>query len=263
MILEARGVSIRYPGSPRLVLDAVDARVGSGELVAVVGPNGSGKTSLTRALLGMLSPVAGRVDLDGVPIEDWDRRAIARAVGVVAQREETPFPIRVAEAVMMARYARLGPVEAPRVADRDAVRRALERCDAWELRARPVDTLSGGEWQRVRMARALAQEPGLLVLDEPSAALDIGQEMRQFELISDLVAGGIGALVVSHHLNVAARFATTLLLLSEGRVAGQGAAGDVLRPDILARVFGWPVSVSAAPDGRPQVLPLRQARETR
>lgn len=263
MILEARGVSIRYPGSARLILDAVDARVTGGELVAVVGPNGSGKTSLTRALLGTIAPVAGQVQLDGVPIGVWERRAIARAIGVVAQREETPFPIRVAEAVMMARYARLGPVEAPRATDRDAVRQALERCDAWELRSRPVDTLSGGEWQRVRMARALAQEPGLLVLDEPSAALDIGQEMRQFELLSDLVAGGIGALVVSHHLNVAAQFATTLLLLSEGRVAAHGSAGDVLRPDILARVFGWPVTVSVAPDGRPQVLPLRQARGTR
>lgn len=263
MILEAQGVSTRYPGGTQLVLDSVDVRVSAGELVAVVGPNGSGKTSLTRALLGTIAPTAGTVLLDGIPIGDWDRRAIARAVGVVAQREETPFPIRVAEAVMMARYARLGPMEAPRPEDHVVVREALERCDIWELRQRPVDTLSGGEWQRVRMARALAQEPGLLVLDEPSAALDIGHEMQQFELIIDLVGAGIGALVVSHHLNVAARFATSLVLLSEGRVAAHGPAGDVLRPDILGEVFGWPVSVSSAPDGRPQVLPLRQDRSAR
>ncbi|HET7024593.1 MAG TPA: ABC transporter ATP-binding protein [Gemmatimonadales bacterium] len=263
MILEARGVSARYPGSARLVLDAVDIRVAAGELVAVVGPNGSGKTSLTRALLGTIPPVGGTVLLDGVSIREWDRRALARAVGVVAQREETPFPIRVAEAVMMGRYARLGPLETPRPEDHAVVRQALERCDVWEFRQRPVDTLSGGEWQRVRMARALAQGPGLLVLDEPSAALDIGHEMQQFELISDLVAAGIGALVVSHHLNVAARFATSLVLLSTGRIAAHGAAGDVLRPDILGDVFGWPVSVSVAPDGRPQVLPLRQGRSGR
>lgn len=260
MILQATGISVRYPGAERLVLDAVDVRVAPGELVAVVGPNGSGKTSLTRALLGGVPLADGIVELDGIPIGGWDRRAIARAVGVVTQREETPFPIRVAEAVMMARYARLGPLEAPRPEDHAAVRQALERCDMWEFRQRPVDTLSGGEWQRVRVARALAQEPGLLVLDEPSAALDIGHEMQQFELINDLVAAGIGALVVSHHLNVAARFATSLVLLSEGRVAAHGTAGEVLRAETLGAVFGWPVSVSPAPDGRPQVLPLRRGR---
>ncbi|HEU5358725.1 MAG TPA: ABC transporter ATP-binding protein, partial [Gemmatimonadales bacterium] len=243
----------------RPALDGVDCRVMPGELVAVVGPNGSGKTSLTRALLGVVRPTSGEVRLDGVPIGGWDRRAIARAVGVVLQREETPFPIRVSEAVMMGRYAHIGPVEAPRAVDRAAVRQALERCDVWSLRDRSVDTLSGGEWQRVRMARALAQEPGLLILDEPSAALDLRHEMELFELIGDLVSGGIGALVVSHHLNVAARFASSLLLLSEGRVAAQGPAAEVLRPDVLAAVFGWPVSVAIAPDGRPQVLPLRRS----
>lgn len=258
MILEARGVSVSYPRSARPALDGADCRVAPGELVAVVGPNGSGKTSLTRALLGVVRPTSGEVRLDGVPIGEWDRRSLARAVGVVLQREETPFPIRVAEAVMMGRYARIGALEAPRAEDRAAVQEALARCDAWSLRDRQVDTLSGGEWQRVRMARALAQEPALLVLDEPSAALDLRHEMELFELIGDLVSGGIGALVVSHHLNVAARFASSIVLLSEGRVAAHGPAVDVLRPEVLATVFEWPVSVAIAPDGRPQVLPLRR-----
>lgn len=258
-MLRATGVTVRYPGTDRPALDGVSCGVAAGELLAVLGPNGSGKTTLTRALLGMVPLSAGEVHLDERAITAWDRRGLARAVGVVLQREETPFPIRVAEAVMMGRYPRLRPLEAPGSEDRAAVRRALERCDVWAFRDRPVDTLSGGEWQRVRLARALAQEPKLLVLDEPSAALDLRHEMELFELIHELVREGLGALVVSHHLNIAARFASDLILLDGGRVEARGPAGEVLRRDILARVFGWPVAVSPAPDGRPQVLPLRRS----
>lgn len=257
-MLVARGLTARYPDADRPALDGVDATVGAGELLAVLGPNGSGKSTLVRALLGALGPVTGDVTLDGRPIGAWDRRALARTVGVVTQREEVPFPIRVGEAVMMGRYARLGPFEAPRPEDVAAVTRALERCDVADLSGRAVDTLSGGEWQRVRVARALAQEPRFLVLDEPSAALDLRHEMELFELVASLVADGIGALVVSHHLNVAARFASRCLLLSHGRVAAEGTPAEVLTREHITAVFGWPVAVTTWCDGRPQVVPLRR-----
>ena len=259
MRLEARGVTVRYGGAERPALQRVDCVVEPEGFVAIVGPNGSGKTSLTRALLGQLPLVEGEVTLDGRTLAQWGRRAVAREIGVVTQREDTPFPIRVREAVMMGRYPRLGALRAPAQADLAVVERSLARCDVADLADRPVDTLSGGEWQRVRVARALAQEPRLLVLDEPSAALDLRHEMELFELIERLVQDGLGALVVSHHLNVAARFADRVVLLSEGRVAATGTPDDVFRPELLAQVFGWPISVAAGPDGRPQVTPMRRA----
>jgi iron complex transport system ATP-binding protein len=227
-------------------------------LVAVVGPNGSGKTSLARVLLGAVPADTGRVTLDGRPIAAWDRRDLARAVGVVTQREEVPFPIRVTEAVMMGRYPRLGALRSAGSVDHAVVERSLARCDVRDLGSRAIDTLSGGEWQRVRVARALAQEPRLLVLDEPSAALDLRHEMELFELIARLVRDGLGALVVSHHLNIAARFADRVIVLEEGAVAAEGAPEQVFTPDLLSRVFGWPVSVVPGPDGRPQMVPLRR-----
>ena len=152
----------------------------------------------------------------------WPRGALARVVGVVGQQEEAVFRLSVAETVMLGRYARLGPLAAPGAEDRSAVRAALERCDIVGLAERSVDSLSGGEWKRVRVARALAQEPRALVLDEPTASLDVRHEMELFELIRQLVDGGLAGLVITHHLNLAARFAHRILLLDRGVVVAEG-----------------------------------------
>jgi iron complex transport system ATP-binding protein len=135
----------------------------------------------------------------------------------------------------------------------------MARCDVTRFARRRIDTLSGGEWQRVRIARALAQEPRLLLLDEPTASLDIGHEMELFELIRDLVADGLGAAVVTHQLNVAARFADELLLLANGSTEAQGPPESVLEAERLSRVFGWPVRIGRAPEGAPQVIAERRA----
>ena len=256
MIIDAHAVTTRYPGGDRAALDAVSLALAPGELVAVGGPNGSGKTTLLRVLLGLMPRTAGAVEVAGRPIERWTRRDLARILGVVGQREETVFPARVRDTVMLGRYARLGTIGAEGAADRSAVRTALERCDVWQLRDRMTSTLSGGEWQRVRLARALAQEPRALVLDEPTASLDVRHEMELFELVRSLVASGLAALVVTHHLNLAARYADRLMLLSAGRVAAHGAPGEVLRPDIITAVFEWPVAV-ADWSGISQIVPLR------
>lgn len=257
MILTGQGLTVRYPGGELPALDGVGCDVAPGRLLAVVGPNGSGKSTLLKALLGLLPIESGSVTLKGRPIVAWPRAEVATALGVVSQREEILFPLAVEDTVLMARYARLGPLAPAGTADRAAVRSALERCDAWGLRHRQTDTLSGGEWQRVRIARALAQEPEALLLDEPTVALDIRHEMEAFELVRALATSGLGALVITHHLNLAARYADDVLLLDRGRTAAHGAPREVLREEILRAVFDWPVAVTTWRDGSPQVVPLR------
>jgi iron complex transport system ATP-binding protein len=260
MILEACGITVRYQPHLAPALRDVSCRVVGSELVAVVGPNGSGKTTLVRALLGLVPLQAGAVLIDGTPIAQWPRRSIAQLVGVVGQHEESVFPLRVAETVMLGRYARLGPVAAPGAEDRAAVQRALERCDILDLAGRPVDALSGGEWKRVRIARALAQEPQALVLDEPTASLDVRHEMELLELVRTLVDEGLAGLVITHHLNLASRFADRIVLLDHGEVVADGVPDAVLRAEIVSRVFEWPVLITRGEDNAPQIVPLRTGR---
>jgi iron complex transport system ATP-binding protein len=263
MILDAREIAARYRGAGPLALHEVSCQVRASELVAVVGPNGSGKTTLLRVLSGLLPVERGTVLVDGRPLAQWSRRLLAQTIGVVGQQEEALFPLTVAEAVMLGRYAYLGALAAPGPGDRTAVQRALERCDIVSLAHRAVDSLSGGEWKRVRVARALAQEPRALVLDEPTASLDVRHEMELFELVAQLVKGGLACLLITHHLNLAARFAHRILLLNRGSVVAEGTPSEVLNRSILSRVFEWPVAVTRWLDGSPQVVPLRPTDPSR
>jgi iron complex transport system ATP-binding protein len=261
VILEARSIAVRYRRKAPLALEAVSCQVRPSELVAVVGPNGSGKTTLVRALVGLLPLEQGSVLVDGRPVEQWPRRSLAQTIGVVGQQEEAVFPLKVAETVMLGRYARLGPLGPPGPADRAAVHTALNRCDIVGLADRPADSLSGGEWKRVRIARALAQEPRALVLDEPTASLDVRHEMELFELVRQLVDGGLASLVITHHLNLAARFADRIVLLDRGTVVAEGTPSEVLSRETLSRVFEWPLTVTTWSDGSPQVMPLRRGEK--
>jgi iron complex transport system ATP-binding protein len=232
--------------------------VDGGQLVAIAGPNGSGKTSLLRALLGMVPTTGGAVELDGRPIAAWRPAERARRVGFVSQREDYPFAWRVEELVAFGRYPWLPALAPLSRRDDEIVGRAMRRADVEGLAGRRIDTLSGGEWQRVRIARALAQESRVLLLDEPTAALDLGHEMEILELIRELVDEGIAAVIVTHQLNLAARFADRLMVLDRGRVAAQGRAPEVLDPVLLERVFGWPVAIDREIDGVPQFVPKRR-----
>lgn len=261
-MIRAHEVTLRYPGAPAAAVERVSLEVRPGTLTAVAGPNGSGKSTLLRALTGLLPLEQGSVTIANRPLEHWRRLDLARAVGVVAQREEPVFPLRVRDTVMLGRYAHLGPLEAERSSDRDAVEHALERCDVAHLAERRSDQLSGGEWQRVRLARALAAEPRALLLDEPTTSLDVRHEMELFELVSSLARGGLAALVVTHGLNLAARFCDEMLLLDRGRAVATGAPSQVLRPEVLSAVFRWPVAVTTWHDGAPQVVPLRREEAT-
>lgn len=262
LIFEARAVAYRYGGAQADAVADVSFGVRPGEVVGVVGPNGSGKTTLVRLLLGVLRPTAGAALVLGRPAAEWNRRALARVVGVVPQREEPTFPLRVREAVLFGRYPHLGALGAPRQHDRDVVARALQRADVAVLADRWVATLSGGEWQRVRVARALAQEPQALVLDEATANLDIRHEMEVFQLVSKLVhTDGLAALVVTHHVNLAARFADRLVIMDRGLARAVGTPRDVLTRETLERVFEWPVDVIDW-DGAPQLIPQRKRNDS-
>jgi iron complex transport system ATP-binding protein len=256
MSLEALDLAVRY-GKAGLALDGVSCGLSGGRFLAVVGPNGSGKTTLVRALSGLVRLERGAVRVNDRPLAGWTRPALARVLAVVAQGEEVVFPLRVDETVMLGRYARLGPLGFPSAADRDAVADALVRCDVAGLSGRTIDSLSGGEWQRVRLARALAQEPRVLVLDEPTTSLDVRHEMELFELVRRLVNEGLAGLIITHHNNLAARFADRMILLDGGRVAAEGSPGEVLRRETLRQVVNWPVAVTTWCDGSPQVVPLR------
>jgi len=257
VILETRAVTARYRGAERPALDRVSCAVAEAQLVAVVGPNGSGKTTLVRVITGLLASEQGAVLIQGRPVSEWRRSALARVLGVVSQREEVVFPLRVDETVMLGRYARLGALAAPSAGDRAAVQAALQRCDVAHLLDRSVDSLSVGAGQRDRIARALVGEPRALVLDEPTASLDVRHEMELFELIRQLVEGGLAGLVITHHLNLAARFADRMVLLNGGAVVAEGTPREVLQRETLSRVFEWPVAVTTWCDGSPQVVPLR------
>ncbi len=262
-MLRLAGVSYRYPGASRDALTDVSLSVGLGEFHAVLGPNGSGKTTLVRIALGALSPLVGRADVIGRSASSWSRQELARLVGVVPQREDNLFPQRVRETVLLGRYPHLTLWGRERAEDHAAVDRALAACDAQHLADRWLWTLSGGEYQRVRVARALAQEPRLLVLDEPGMSLDLKHEMGLFELVRGLVeTNGLGVLMITHDLNLAARFADSLLLLAGGRPVAAGAPAEVLTQQTVETVFSWPVAMQTI-DGRPQMIPLRQPKESR
>ena len=257
--LRLRDVRYSYAGAPSEALAGVSLAVETGQFVAVLGPNGSGKTTLVRIALGALSPSNGSAEIEGRPAHLWPRQELARLVGVVPQREDNLFPQRVRETVLLGRYPHLSMWGRERAEDHAAVQRALAACDVENLAGRWMWTLSGGEYQRVRIARALAQEPKLLVLDEPGVSLDLKHEMGLFELVRALVdTQGLGVLMITHDLNLAARFADSLLLLSEGRPVAAGAPTEVLTQEIVETVFSWPVAMHTI-DDRPQMVPLRQS----
>jgi iron complex transport system ATP-binding protein len=256
-----RDLALRYAGAERAAVDGVSLDIAAGRCTAILGPNGAGKSTLLHLLLGTLRPTAGTVRFAGRAVHEWGRRELARRVGVLPQQEEVVFPLTVRELVAMGRYPHLGAWQREGASDRDAVEAAMARCDVLHLAERAVGTLSGGERQRARLARALAQQPGALVLDEPTAALDVKHEMGIFELLPALGRQGATVLVVTHHLNLAARYADRLVLLHEGRVAADGPPASVLTREIVERVYGWPVAVTPHPGpgpdaGAPQVVPL-------
>jgi iron complex transport system ATP-binding protein len=250
---------VSYPRAARNAVDGVTFVAASGKLTALAGPNGSGKSSIVRALLGRADVLRGSVAVAGSDVRTLSLTELARRVAVVPQREEAAFPTQVREYVALGRYPHLGLWRAPTSADDNAIADALEQAGVSALAARDTDALSGGEWQRVRIARALAQKTPALVLDEPTTFLDVAHEMAIFELLSSLARSGMAVLLVSHQLNLLARFADNIVLLNEGRIATTGTPRDVMKADRLETIYGWPVVVTHDPAvGAPALVPLRR-----
>jgi iron complex transport system ATP-binding protein len=256
-------VSFSYSGASRPALQEVSVELPAGQCTAILGPNGSGKSTLLKLLLGALKPPAGRISFGGRGISSWSRKELAKTVGVVPQGEEISFPLTVRELVAMGRYPHLGAFRASGPADVAAVEAAMDRCDIGDLADRSIQTLSGGERQRARLARALAQEPRVLALDEPTLALDIRHEMEIFELLRHLTLEGVTVVIVTHSLNLASRYADQLILLENGCVAAAGTPSQVLQQDRLEKVYQWPLVITRHPGpgpdlGAPQVTPVAQ-----
>lgn len=257
----ATDVIYRYRKATAPAVDVLSVDIPPGALTAILGPNGSGKSTLLRLLLGVLEPDAGSLHFGGRPLAEWSRREMALVVGVVPQDEEIGFPVSVREVVAMGRYPHLGAMRPERPADRAAIQAALERCDVASFADRTIQRLSGGERQRVRLARAFAQEPQVLALDEPTRALDMRHEMEILELLRSFVVGGGTAVIVTHNINLAARYADHILMMREGRRVAWGTPGHVLSRHRVEEVYGWPVALTAHPGPGPdagaiQVTPL-------
>ena len=258
-MISFRDVTATYLPEGRKAVDAVSFDARAGEITAVVGPNGSGKSTLVRALLRRIDLVQGSIAIEDRDIRQLNAREVAGAIAILPQREDPVFPLTVESYVGLGRYPRLGLWKNETTADGNAVTKAMHRAEVWTFSTRKTDQLSGGEWQRVRIARALAQESRAIVLDEPTTFLDISHEMALFELLDKLAKEGLAVLVVSHELNLVSRFASKIVLLREGKVVASGTPQDVMQPDILERVFDWPLHVSHdSTIGAPALFPLRR-----
>jgi iron complex transport system ATP-binding protein len=252
--LEAKELAFGFPG--RTVARGVSFLVAAGEVMCVLGPNGSGKTTLFRTLLGLLPRHSGSIYLGHVRVEDLSRREIAQRVGYVPQEHAGYFAYTVREFVLMGRSAHLGAFSAPGRKDGEIADRALSTLGISPLAQRPVTEISAGERQLALLARALAQQPRLLVLDEPTAGLDFGNQVRVLQQIKDLAATGISILFSSHDPDHAFLTAHRALLLAHGHVLEMGAPAAVIRRDSLERLYGVSVEVLSRQDGGRLCLPV-------
>ena len=228
----------------RAVLDGVELSFEGGALVAVVGPNGAGKSTLLAALAGLVAPDAGAVALDGEPLAAWDRRALARRRAYLPQSPRAEWPLCVARLVALGLTPHLPPFGPLPAIMAGRVEAALDACDLTDRAEQPVDTLSGGELARAMLARALVGEPAVLIVDEPLAGLDPRHALDAMARLRGLADTGVLVIAAVHDLTLAARFATRLVALRDGRLVADGATAQVLTPALVRGVFDVEASVS-------------------
>ena len=253
-VLAFDDVTVRF--GDRTVLDGISLDIAAGELVALAGPNGAGKTTLFRVAARSLSPDRGKVRVLGEDVTSLSRRELAQRLAVVPQDVSIPFPFLAGEIVLMGRSPHARGRAFDSHDDAERARAAMEKVGVAHLAERPMPALSGGERQLVLCARAFAQEPRVLLLDEPTAHLDLRHRIELLARVREFVAAGGSALVVSHDLDLAARTSDRLALLSGGRFVAVGSPAEILRAELLQETFGIEAHVVPGPDGAPLVVPL-------
>jgi iron complex transport system ATP-binding protein len=245
-MLEARNITVVF--GERTVIDGVSLDLRAGEIIALLGPNGAGKTTLLRTLNSTVPARTGTVDLNGDPLSGLSRREIAKSIAVVAQENETKFPITVLSFVLAGRFTRGAAFGWETPADITAAHHALEMCDLGGFADRLMNELSGGERQRVVLARALAAETEILLLDEPTANLDLAHQALMFRLVRDRCRNAnAAAIVITHDLNLASEFADRVLLLKSGKVFAAGKTSEVLTSENLRAVYDVQVLLDKNP----------------
>lgn len=247
-VLEAREVRVRRGG--RTLLETANVSLEASQLTAIVGPNGSGKSTLLRALAGLWPCAEGVVLLDGRSVRELPRPEVARRVSFLPQDTRCDFAFTVAEVVSMGRHPHRGRFDRARTADGAAVEQAMERCDVLALRDRILETLSGGERQRVAIARCLATEPDVLLLDEPTAHLDLSHALALLDLCRSLAASGKAVGFATHNLDLAARYAAQVAVLRMGRVRHRGRPEEALSPSACREVFDVDAEIATTVSGR-------------
>jgi iron complex transport system ATP-binding protein len=257
-MIEVKSIFFRY--HKEWVLQDVSFRVEKGEFIGLIGPNGSGKTTLLKVLYRLLSPQNGEVLFELVPLKRMDRKDIAKRIGVVAQETHLLFPFSVMEIVLMGRSPYLGHLMFESEKDLEIARKAMEWTETLPFSDRPIDELSGGERKRVFIARALAQEPEVILLDEPTANLDIHHQVDFLDLILTLNRErGLTIIMASHDMNIASEFCDRLILLQEGRIYKIGTPNEVITKENIERVYGCEVWVDQNPlSGMPRINLLKK-----
>jgi ABC-type cobalamin/Fe3+-siderophores transport system ATPase subunit len=261
-MLEAKNVNVNY-GKRQAVVD-VSLRVSPGDMTAIVGANGAGKSSLLRALNGAIQPSSGEILLHGKPLTSFTRRAIGRHIAVVTQEALLAFPVSVLEYVLGGRYAWAGPGAWGWESERDLeiAFEVLRQTELENFSSRRMNELSGGERQRAVLARALATEAGVLLLDEPTANLDLAHQASMLQLVrAHCDEGATSAVIVTHDINLAAEFANHVVLLKNGHLVAAGNPREVLTEELLSDVLEIKVLVDAHPlSGAPRITPAHEVR---
>jgi iron complex transport system ATP-binding protein len=252
-MISVSGLSFQYNGSRRTVLQDLSVEIPGGTVTAILGPNGSGKTTLLRVLLGVLPAREGAIRLAGRPQGSYSRRELSQLVGLVPQDEHIPFDFSILEYVLLGRAPYLGPLAMPGAQDQQVALDALNTAGLAEMQHRPLPNLSGGERQLATVARALAQEPRILLMDEPTAHLDLGNQGRLLAITRDLASQGVTVVMTTHDPNLASSLASYAILMHDGQVLDAGPTDFVLTEERLSATYGVPVQVLEA-GGRRLIL---------
>lgn len=243
-VIQFETVTFGYAGSKGLVLDRMSLNVLKGSMTAILGPNGAGKTTLLQLILGWLRPRSGMIRLNGKLLTEYSRRAMGQTMSLVPQAEHISFDFGVVDYVLLGRAPYLAPLDQPTARDEEIALEALETVGISQLAWRPVTALSGGERQLVLLARALAQQPSLLLLDEPTSHLDLSNKARLISILRQLNGQGVSVIFTTHEPEVASQLADEMILMRDGKVMGAGSAEEVFAGETLSELYGVTVRVA-------------------